>query len=149
MKKLRIRWTALWARYGGVMIGFAVLGAFFLLRFALGLPCPIRYLTGIACPGCGMTRALWSLATLDPAAAWHYHPACFGLLALAPPLLWCHHTGKRKGTAALLSLLVILLLTVYLFRLLTGDRTVVTVEPQNGLIGRLLRQLLSRIRSLF
>lgn len=41
-----------------------------------GLPalCPFRVCTGLACPLCGMTRALGSMATGDVAASLRHHP---------------------------------------------------------------------------
>ena len=36
--------------------------------------CPFALITGGACPGCGMTRALLSLATGDVDVALEYHP---------------------------------------------------------------------------
>ena len=42
------------------------------LIFAVG--CPIRRITGIPCPGCGMTRAFVSLIEFDFSAAFYFHP---------------------------------------------------------------------------
>ncbi len=55
--------------------------------------CLFRNLTGFPCPGCGMTRALVSLARLDGAAAWAYNPA---VVVVAPLLLWlwAHWVGR-------------------------------------------------------
>jgi hypothetical protein len=53
------------------------------LRFSLGITCPIRQLTGIACPGCGMTRATLAVLRFDISTAWSYHFAFW-----SPPLLW-------------------------------------------------------------
>ena len=112
-----------------------------LLRFALNLPCPIQYLSGFSCPGCGMTRALWSLVTLDFAAAWYYHPASFALPAVAALLVLFHWKGMKKATAATLAAFGVLLVLVYLWRLFTGS-DVVTVAPQNGLIARILHRFI-------
>ena len=43
-----------------------------------GLGCPIRFLTGVACPGCGLTRAWLAALSGDIRAALAYHP-----------LFWC------------------------------------------------------------
>ena len=45
------------------------------------LACPLRTLTGIACPGCGATRAGLALLRFDLGAALHWNP--FLVLALA------------------------------------------------------------------
>lgn len=47
------------------------------------LPCPVRYITGIPCPGCGMTRACTALARGQIAEAFTHNPLAFGLIALA------------------------------------------------------------------
>ena len=45
-----------------------------------GIPCLFHTLTGLQCPGCGVSRMLLSLLQLDFAAAWHYHPLLLCLL---------------------------------------------------------------------
>lgn len=37
------------------------------------LPCVYRFLLGVRCPGCGMTRAVMAALRLDFAAAFGYH----------------------------------------------------------------------------
>jgi hypothetical protein len=46
------------------------------LDWVAGLPmlCPFRMVTGLPCPGCGMTRSLISLAHGDIAASLYFHP---------------------------------------------------------------------------
>jgi hypothetical protein len=63
---------------------------FVLLCVALGallasgvVACPLRALTGVPCPGCGLTRAMFALAAGDPAGAFRHHP----LVVLVAPLL--------------------------------------------------------------
>lgn len=62
-----------------------VLGAFVvasaLVLLVSGIGCPIRFVTGISCPGCGLTRAWLSALQFDFAAAMAYHP----LFWLVPP----------------------------------------------------------------
>jgi hypothetical protein len=50
----------------------------------IGLPCPLRTLTGVPCPLCGMTTAATSLAAGDPRAALAANP--FVLLLAAGTL---------------------------------------------------------------
>ena len=39
-----------------------------------GITCPIKYITGISCAGCGMSRAWISLLHLNIKDAFYYHP---------------------------------------------------------------------------
>lgn len=36
--------------------------------------CPIKIITGIPCPGCGLTRAFFSLFSFDIHSSFSYHP---------------------------------------------------------------------------
>ena len=59
-------------------IGLAVFGLFSPLSPIP--PCPLRTMTGIPCPLCGMTRSVRELLRLDLGAAMRFQP--FGLIAL-------------------------------------------------------------------
>lgn len=60
------------------------LAAFLLLAWSLtGTSCTLRSITGLPCPGCGLTRALIAVLRGDLAAALQLHP----LFWLAPPVL--------------------------------------------------------------
>lgn len=76
----RLRALALLAAGGAAYAAFA-------LRFG-GLPCPVRALTGLRCPGCGVTTLLLSLLRGDWAGAFWANP----FLSLTSPavliLLW-------------------------------------------------------------
>lgn len=50
----------------------------------LGIPCLFHLVTGLKCPGCGVTRMLMSILRLDLSAAFSYNAV---LLCLLPPLL--------------------------------------------------------------
>ena len=122
-------------------IGQLLLAAGLILLVAL-VQCPFRFLTGISCPGCGMTRALLALLRGDFAAAYYYHPLVF----LLPPagLLWLlrrrlpRRAGPVLGIAALA-----LLLAVYIIRLKDGS-PIVSAEPETGLIPKLIRAFSGR-----
>ncbi len=45
-----------------------------LIFWWLKLPCLYKWLFGMVCPGCGMSRAYFSLLRLDFVAAFNYHP---------------------------------------------------------------------------
>jgi Protein of unknown function (DUF2752) len=90
------RWTILG------LCSAPLLGSFF-YRYGHRLPflgCPLRSLTGIPCPTCGMTRSFVAIAQGNFDAAIKYHlfgPAIFLLfLAMALSLLWELKTNKNN-----------------------------------------------------
>jgi hypothetical protein len=48
-----------------------------LILWALPSPCPIRFVLGVPCPSCGLTRAARAALSLDFAAATRAHPLWF------------------------------------------------------------------------
>ncbi len=57
----------------GIMVGTVVLGVARVMRVTL-MPCPFMALTGLPCPGCGMTRATEALLRGDWSRAMTFHP---------------------------------------------------------------------------
>lgn len=56
----------------GAVVGVLLLSAF--LLGATGIGCPVRFVTGVPCPGCGLTRAWLALLSGEPRAALAFHP---------------------------------------------------------------------------
>lgn len=56
---------------GCVLLGFAVL---FILTILEIYQCPLRFLVGVPCPLCGMSRALYALLHGDIPGSFYYHP---------------------------------------------------------------------------
>ncbi len=55
-----------------------LLGYYFLnAKFHIGIPCIFYELTGYKCPGCGITRALFSLLKGDVVTAFRYNKLIF------------------------------------------------------------------------
>ena len=99
-----------------------------------GIGCPIRFLTGISCAGCGMTRAWISVFKLDFVNAFHYHP-----LFLLPPL-WLMGCCLRNKMSAmtknvLMGLTIAAFVVCYAFRMIYGDGDVVYFHPQEGIFS--------------
>jgi len=67
-----------------------------------GLPCPFHLLTGLNCPGCGVSRMLLSLLRLDLPAAFGYNAVLLCLLPVLFALFLAHAIRYvRDGSAAL------------------------------------------------
>lgn len=100
---------------------FIAIAVFLLITYFTGIGCPFRALTGIPCPGCGLSRALFSAVTLDFQSAFFYHPLFF----IAPFYLFTavHFSsplfaGKRRPVATCFLILgTMLFVLVYIYRL--------------------------------
>lgn len=84
-----------------------------------GLPCLFRSLTGIICPGCGMSRAVLSALRLDFSQAFYYHPMFCILPVLALEILFDFRLfPKRSYDTALCVCLAAAVLGCYFVRLI-------------------------------
>lgn len=94
-------------------------GAAALVLSALGVGCPIRFLTGVSCPGCGMTRAWLELARLHVGAALAYHPL-FWLFPVAVALaaVPARTARARRVVSVLAVAAAVALLVLWVVRLL-------------------------------
>lgn len=101
--------------------------------------CPFRFLTGICCPGCGMSRAVWHALHLDFAGAFYYHPLVFLL-----PLILLGWLLRKRLPRRLLNILGIAVLAVfllvYLYRLFSGSE-VVYARPEESVFSKLFHFL--------
>lgn len=71
-------------RQAGLILGIGLAYAIFAVRTGWYLPCPIHAITGLYCPGCGVTRMCVALLRLDLPGAWRANPI---LMLLAPVLV--------------------------------------------------------------
>lgn len=59
----------------GALATVAAIAVFYILaQRGIGIPCLLRSVTGLQCPGCGNSRAALALLRLDIAAAFGYNP---------------------------------------------------------------------------
>ncbi len=115
--------------------------AVYAVLFALGITCPIKYVTGISCPGCGMSRATWAMLRLDFSVALYYHPLCFAIPPVAVGMTYTYATRRRRAFSAILFGMAGAMIAVYLYRLLFCEQGVVVANVDRGLIGRAIRAL--------
>lgn len=92
--------------------------AFLCRLLGFGLPCPIRIVTGLKCPGCGISRMCLRLLEGDLRGTWAANPAILCLLPLGAAVgmdvtVRYVRTGKalpgRWANVALLIMIAVLL----------------------------------------
>ena len=114
------------------------------LSYSIGLSCPIKWFTGISCPGCGMTRSLLSIFRLDFQAALYYHCLIYMLLIGLPVYIFLYVKKKRLACKVLLAIGIGAMIGYYLYRAISGVAPdVVVFSPENGAFPRLFRWLFS------
>ena len=72
-------------RYG-ILLAVGLVYYIFVALTNVGIPCVFRLITGLQCPGCGVSRMLMALSRFDFISAFHYNPA---VLLTAPAILFC------------------------------------------------------------
>lgn len=97
--KKRLHKVLAWA--GAVMLA-ALAYAALVRALGRGLPCPFHALTGLLCPGCGVTRMGLRLLHGDVFGAFSANPVLFcalpAIFALLVVHLWRYvKTGERKA----------------------------------------------------
>ncbi|WP_443937517.1 DUF2752 domain-containing protein [Pedobacter sp. MW01-1-1] len=72
------------------------------------IPCPLKFLTGIDCPGCGFQRSFIALVQGDFAKSWSLYPPTVPLLLMfsAVGLFYLFPFKKRDFVIRILFLLV-------------------------------------------
>lgn len=107
---------------------------------SFGVTCPIKYITGISCAGCGMSRAWIALLHFNIHEAFMYHPLFF-----LPPVVVIVMLLKSKINIKFYKIFMFTIacafVIVYLYRMFIGDGNVVVFEPQNNIVFRIIRKL--------
>lgn len=98
----------------------------------MGITCPILFMTGISCAGCGMTRAWLSLFRLDFCAAFYYHP-----LFWLPALMIVLFLFEKRIFKQWYWFWAALFLLVYGIRMFAGQGEIVVFRPEEGFLYRM------------
>lgn len=97
-----------------------VLFVAWLALYLLDIGCIFRFMTGIPCPGCGMTRAWLAVLRLDFAAAIAYHPL-FWVVPIAFVLAFVREevasSKLKRGIDIAVTVLCVLVVAVWIVRL--------------------------------
>ena len=99
--------------------------------------CPMKYVLGIACPGCGMTRAWLAVLHLDFSTAFAYHPL-FLLGAIIAFAILFHPWINFKKWRWLGITLIFLFFMVYVLRLFWFPDSIVNLDFADGVIFKIL-----------
>lgn len=120
-----------------IFSGLAIL-AFCTLMFLFDVPCPVKYLTGISCAGCGMSRALLSALRLDLSAAFYYHPLWIAVIPGACLFAFFGANGKKRALSITLWSFGAVFVAVWLYRVFFTESSVVEISLHEGAIARLI-----------
>ena len=101
----------------GAILGIALF-YFLLIQFSYST-CPLLMITGIPCPCCGMTRAVFSLLKGNFILAAELNPMVFpGIVLAAAFVVLRYFTDRKSGCLRTMAVVfVVLLLTVYAYRM--------------------------------
>lgn len=67
--------------YINILLFIILIGYYFLNKYyGVKILCPFNKLTGLLCPGCGITRCLFSIINLDFKKAFYYNQLVFVFL---------------------------------------------------------------------
>lgn len=114
--------------------------SFYVILQLLGITCPIKFITGISCPGCGMTRAWMSLLCGDFSAAVTFHPLFW--MPVPGLLFYLMKYRIRKGVYCVgMSAICVSFLIVYLFRMFMNENTIVSFHPNDSLFVKLIQRI--------
>lgn len=102
--------------YRGVLLAAVYVGAAGLLRVPA---CPMIFLTGLPCPGCGMTRAAMLFLEGRFLQAWEMHPFFYVLLVLGAEAAFFRYARARAapGMRYLLPAALISAIVFYVYRM--------------------------------
>ena len=95
--------------------------AYGVLFYCLDIGCVFLRITGIPCPGCGMTRAAMALMEYNFASAFYYHPAIYILIPVVPFCIFAPkpYFGSKKRQNIFIVVTACIVFGIYLYRLLT------------------------------
>jgi len=124
-------------KYVKLLLPLSLIAVVYIVFHIVGIGCPIKFVTGVSCPGCGMTRACLHLLSGSISDAFYFHPLFF-VVPLFPVLYILRETGvfKKKPYDICMIIICSLFLLVWIVRMLSGS-DIVVFEPQKGIFGRI------------
>ena len=109
----------------------------YLVTCMLTTGCPIKFFTGISCPGCGMTRAYAALLKGDLTAAFGFHP-----LWPTAPFLFLYMMTEGLYSRRLSGILTIsftsMYFITYIIRLIFFRNDIIGIDLYNSFVVQLI-----------
>lgn len=115
----------------------------YFIFYLVHIGCPIRFLTGVSCAGCGMTRAYMSLLHLDFASALHFHPLFFIPPVFAVYYFFFRDRVSLKMHKIIVAAVVAIFMVTYILRMFDTHDSVVVFCPKDGFIWRVIQKILN------
>lgn len=119
----------------------AIVFSMIMIRILTGISCPIWYLFGVPCCGCGMTRATMALLRFDFIRALSFHPLVFFMPIFLILYIYCRL--KNINTNNLIYCICISFLVTYIIRMFFIENDpVMYINIKSGMIYKLYHFLL-------
>lgn len=104
----------------------------------LNITCPIKYVTGISCAGCGMSRAFLSLIKGNITDAFNYHPL-FWTVPIFVIIYIYRDKIPSKVFKVVVAVYLIAFIVCYIIRLLNPNDLIVVCDLKESVFYRLFK----------
>ena len=116
-----------------------IIGVIYIIFNLIGIGCPIKFFTGISCPVCGMTRALFAALRLQFSDALYFHPL-FGLVPFMFALYLFDYKLKSHHVRYIYIAICIAFLLVYIMRVSFDPNALISIDIQNSYVLKFLHK---------
>jgi len=125
-----------------------LIGIFIFIMYITDIGCPIKFLTGISCPSCGISRSYMSLLRGDIGKAFYYH-AFFPVII--PGVLYLMYGkrpyfGSKRKEKVILGVFLISYIVYYLVRILIFHTSFLSLDIKSGIMLQFITEVLKFVR---
>lgn len=120
------------------MCELSIIIVLIIISYVSGIGCPVKFFTGISCPGCGMTRAWEAAFSLDFHQAFLYHPLFWTIPFIIIFFFLRKNISKKLNNIALY-LFIALFMGVYIVRMFLCQNDIVSADISDGFVLRLFK----------